>query len=50
MTWGCAASEVAGQLMVVAEPRMAVDFVLTGAAVDQEPGCGQALPPAAHGV
>lgn len=50
MAWGCAASVVAGQLMVVAEPSMAVASVLTGAAVDQEPGCGQALPPAAHGV
>ena len=50
MSWVYAASEVAGQLMVVAEPSMAVDFVLTGAAVDQEAVWGQALPPAAHGV
>lgn len=49
MAWGCAASEVAGQLGVVAEPSMA-DFVLIGAPVDQEPGRGQALPLAAHGV
>ena len=49
MAWGCAASEVAGQLVVVAEPSMA-DFVLTGAPVDQEPGRGQAIPPAALGT